>query len=61
MFNLCTEFTVGGICLVYVLCLVLSCFITFIFNIFATSYSMYIVMIEKKAHLNNVSKIKVVL
>ena len=49
MFNQCTEFTVSGIWLLQVLCPVLSCFITFIFNIFVTTESMYsVMMIEKK-------------
>ena len=46
--NLCTKFTVSGMCLMNVLCPVLSCFITFNFNIFVRSESMYIVMIEKE-------------
>ena len=48
MFNLCTEFTVSGLCLTEVLCPVLFIFITFIFNIFVASELMYTVMIEKK-------------
>ena len=44
MFNLCTEFTVSGMCLMYVLCPVLSCYIYFIINMFVTSELMYIVM-----------------
>ena len=52
MFNLCTEFTASGICLLYVLRPVLSCFIYFFFNTFGTNESMYIVvMIEKKSIL----------
>ena len=47
MFNLGTEFTVSGIYLTWNLCPVLSRFITFIFNIFVGSESIYIVMIEK--------------
>ena len=47
MFNLCTEFTVSGLCLTEVLCPVLFIFITFIFNIFVASELMYTVMIEK--------------
>ena len=50
MFNLCTEFTASGICLLYVLRPVL--FYLLFFNTFVTNESMYIVvMIEKKSIL----------